>query len=326
MQNNTLQNGNYLDQRNTNITHQRKDCLFGNQSWQYPNTPSLYNNAINAPNSRGPTTNGKVYGINNSYQPKPCFNRTPNKASHRAKKPKRVRTAFTTAQIMEFEQEYARSKYLNRNRRIELAESMKLCEKTIKVWFQNKRMKEKKDMAEDLEESGSTSTTDSFPDINVPQYTNPQHALPEVFNQYNQCSCDRLAPQKTFNQGNMHMGNMHMGNMHMGNQSVTIPTIDLRDVPLPVENAHNYPAHNLMYNAAETSLNAIPSFPNITLTEAYDDFTSVLNDRNEEIEDIVKFSELNSSPTGNTNADGSSIGGESFDPSTYSLIQLLNEL
>ncbi|KAI5646923.1 homeobox domain-containing protein [Phthorimaea operculella] len=78
------------------------------------------------------------------------------------RKPKRIRTAFTSQQMMELEQEYTRARYLDRTRRIELAETLHLNERTIKIWFQNRRMKEKKDKAESLEEEGeATSTTDS---------------------------------------------------------------------------------------------------------------------------------------------------------------------
>lgn len=77
------------------------------------------------------------------------------------KKPKRIRTAFTSQQMMELENEYARTRYLDRSRRIELSEVLNLNERTIKIWFQNRRMKEKKDRAESMEDTEATSTTES---------------------------------------------------------------------------------------------------------------------------------------------------------------------
>ncbi|KOB66732.1 Hox cluster protein ShxA [Operophtera brumata] len=59
-------------------------------------------------------------------------------------KQKRIRTAFTSNQMMELEHEYAKTKYLDHNRRIELADKIHLNERTIRTWFQNRRMKEKK--------------------------------------------------------------------------------------------------------------------------------------------------------------------------------------
>ncbi|CAG9579849.1 unnamed protein product [Danaus chrysippus] len=76
------------------------------------------------------------------------------------KKPKRIRTAFTSSQMMELENEYTRNRYLDRSRRIELSEILNLNERTIKIWFQNRRMKEKKDRAESLEDTEASSTTE----------------------------------------------------------------------------------------------------------------------------------------------------------------------
>nr|AIB07908.1 Hox cluster protein ShxA [Nymphalis c-album] len=80
------------------------------------------------------------------------------------KKAKRIRTAFTSQQMMELENEYIRTRYLDRSRRIELSEILKLNERTIKIWFQNRRMKEKKDRTENHEDTEATSTTEISPE------------------------------------------------------------------------------------------------------------------------------------------------------------------
>ncbi|OTF81756.1 retinal homeobox protein Rx2-like protein, partial [Euroglyphus maynei] len=70
------------------------------------------------------------------------------------RKPKRIRTAFSPGQLLKLEQAFEKNHYVVGNERKQLANHLGLSETQVKVWFQNRRTKHKRQKQED-EESGS---------------------------------------------------------------------------------------------------------------------------------------------------------------------------
>lgn len=63
---------------------------------------------------------------------------------HRMKRKRKLRTVFTEKQLEGLETKFAEKKYLSVPDRMELAGRLELSETQVKTWFQNRRMKCKK--------------------------------------------------------------------------------------------------------------------------------------------------------------------------------------
>ncbi|XP_016382100.1 NK1 transcription factor-related protein 2-like [Sinocyclocheilus rhinocerous] len=85
------------------------------------------------------------------------------RSDHRCAKTRRARTAFTYEQLVALENKFRATRYLSVCERLNLALSLSLTETQVKIWFQNRRTKWKKQNPG--AESSLQSGTNSLPNI-----------------------------------------------------------------------------------------------------------------------------------------------------------------
>ncbi|CAG2249719.1 ventral anterior homeobox 2-like [Mytilus galloprovincialis] len=101
-------------------------------------------------------------------------------------RPKRARTTFSPEQLYHLEREFQRNQYMVGKERSQLARELGLSETQVKVWFQNRRTKYKRDVSREAEVKDARSESMAAcnimkllqPPSNQVQLTLPPYMLP----------------------------------------------------------------------------------------------------------------------------------------------------
>lgn len=96
------------------------------------------------------------------------------------KKPKRIRSAFTTEQLNYLEKQFKRYPYIGSAQRKDLALSLNISDRAVKIWFQNRRMKEKRESKELEDEQQPRELNSDQLKYIVPPTNELQRPLPHI--------------------------------------------------------------------------------------------------------------------------------------------------
>uniref|UniRef100_A0A3P8P8I5 Homeobox domain-containing protein n=1 Tax=Astatotilapia calliptera TaxID=8154 RepID=A0A3P8P8I5_ASTCA len=80
----------------------------------------------------------------------------------------KYRVVYTDHQRMELEKEFQFNRYITMRRKSELSMALSLSERQVKIWFQNRRAKERKINRKKLQHSQQASTTTPTPPVLCP--------------------------------------------------------------------------------------------------------------------------------------------------------------
>ena len=93
---------------------------------------------MSKPNNQPPTISSPM------VSPNPNSNTCPMQSSGGVRTADRYRVVYTSSQTFELEQEYRQNKFITITKKKELARQLGLNERQVKIWFQNRRAKDKR--------------------------------------------------------------------------------------------------------------------------------------------------------------------------------------
>ncbi|KXJ27863.1 homeobox protein BarH-like 2 [Exaiptasia diaphana] len=92
---------------------------------------------------------------------------------------RKSRTVFTDLQLRVLEKTFAEQKYLDTSSRAKLAQTLGLNETQVKTWFQNRRMKWKKETSRNKNEAEAGDTASNGETVSKDDEESPKEELPK---------------------------------------------------------------------------------------------------------------------------------------------------